>query len=162
MSDSSWHRLRPARMAGLRVHHGQILSELAETSLEFNDINRLLAVIPNDAYNALACTRFAPELGGANVFQLAGKSHEEHDSMELAPTVSGRVAFGEDVHYEDLMRAHYRDWRFHKTRLIDEYTYEQFLEEHPKDGLLIAVAQGSGEVNFCPWRKPNNRNPAIR
>ncbi len=158
ISDSSWHRLQPARMAGLRIHHGQILSELAEASLELNDISRLLAVTPNDAYNALVCTRFAPELGGTNVYQLAGRSHEEdRGSAELAPTVRSTVAFEEDTRYEDLMRAHYRGWESRKTRLAEDYAHDDFLRGHPTEDIRIGVLRGSGVFDLYPL--PQGQGP---
>jgi NhaP-type Na+/H+ or K+/H+ antiporter len=59
LSDASWHHLRKARMSGVRVHHGQILSEHAQESLDLHEISHLLAVTANDAYNALVCSHFA-------------------------------------------------------------------------------------------------------
>ncbi|MGD8378432.1 MAG: sodium:proton antiporter, partial [Gammaproteobacteria bacterium] len=66
--DTSWHRLRHARLAGLSVYYGEILSDVAVESLELNDVGILLAATSNDAYNALVCTAFANELGRNSVF----------------------------------------------------------------------------------------------
>ncbi|MEQ8662467.1 MAG: sodium:proton antiporter, partial [Gammaproteobacteria bacterium] len=51
--DASWHRLRPARLAGLPIHFGQVVSESAGQSLDLATIGYVLAATDNDAYNAL-------------------------------------------------------------------------------------------------------------
>ena len=99
MVDSSWHRLRPARLAGLRIAFGEIMSETMEQSLELNDIAYVLAATDNDAYNALVCTRFAPELGRTRVFQLPTVDADEHDTKGLTRTLRGRIAFSNEAIY---------------------------------------------------------------
>jgi NhaP-type Na+/H+ or K+/H+ antiporter len=149
LSDSSWHRLAQARLGGLRVHHGQLLSEIAEASLDLHDINQLLAVTPNDAYNALVCTQFAPEFGRNQVHQLAGESRTAQNSKELAPMVRGNLLFDQQPEYEDLMRCHYKDWQFHKTPLTDEYTYDDYLRDKPGGALTVALVR-KRTVQFYP------------
>src|SRR5699024_1850178 len=39
LADSSWHRLRAARLAGVRVLYGEVLSEEVQESMEFNEIS---------------------------------------------------------------------------------------------------------------------------
>ncbi len=63
IADTSWHRLRQARLAGIKVYYGEILSEAAEQELELNEYGTLFAATDNDAYNSLVCSRFAAELG---------------------------------------------------------------------------------------------------
>ncbi len=50
VADNSWHNLRPARLAGLSVFYGEILSEFAEESVEISHIQTVLAATSNDAY----------------------------------------------------------------------------------------------------------------
>ncbi|MEO0998775.1 MAG: sodium:proton antiporter, partial [Pseudomonadota bacterium] len=59
LADSSWHNLRAARLAGLNVFYGEILSEFAEESLEISHVRTVLAATSNDAYNSLVCTTIA-------------------------------------------------------------------------------------------------------
>src|SRR5699024_11106024 len=93
--ESSWHRLSQARLAGVRVRYGELLSERFQQSLELNEISCLLAATSNDAYNSLACHHFASDLEHYRVFQLPMSQPEDHFSKALARPVRGTVAFGE-------------------------------------------------------------------
>jgi NhaP-type Na+/H+ or K+/H+ antiporter len=160
LSDTSWNHLHGARMAGvMRTHHGEILSERTEETLELNEISHLLAATANDAYNALACTRFAPELGRNQVYQLPSLSGEENGIKEVAHTLRGRIAFGEDIHYEDLMRYYYEGWEFHSTRLSDEYPFEEFIKDMPRRGVLIASLGAKGEIRLYSLQDDTQAEP---
>ncbi|MEJ2652742.1 MAG: sodium:proton antiporter [Gammaproteobacteria bacterium] len=151
LSDTSWNHLHGARMAGMmRTHHGEILSEHSVETLELNEISHLLAATANDAYNALVCTRFAPELGRNQVYQLPSLSREENGIKEVAHTLRGRIAFGEDTHYEDFMRYHYEGWEFHSTQLSHEYPFEQLIRDLPRLGILIASVDTKGGLRLFP------------
>lgn len=71
LADRSWHALRPAREAGLKTAAIEVLSERAEEMMESSGVDYLLAATDDDAYNALVCSRLAPELGRERVHQLA-------------------------------------------------------------------------------------------
>lgn len=160
MVDQSWDRLKPARLSGIRVSFGELLSESSEESLELNDIGCLLAATYNDAYNALVCTHFASELGRNRVFQL--RLHgggDEDDPRGLPRTLRGRVVFDEQATYDELMRRHYQGWRFQKTRLTETYDYEAFRRDCPDDALIILVVRESGEVVFQSPRDPLKPRP---
>lgn len=150
VNDTSWHHLRSARMSNLKIYRGQILSETAETSLELHEISHVLAVTANDAYNALVCTRFAPELGQNQVFQLPSLSASSEEDKTLARTVRGRIAFDESTQYEDFMRLYYHGWEFRKTQLTEEYGYEDYLQDQPQETILIGVVTKYGQISFYP------------
>lgn len=138
ISDVNWNHLRGARMSGIRSHHGQILSERAEENLELNELSYLLAATANDAYNALVCTRFSPEMGRNKVFQLP-RQRDEETGGNLAPTSRGRIALPEDCDYEELMRRHYAGWQFRCTTLSEGFKYEDFLRHVGEDAIIVAV-----------------------
>jgi NhaP-type Na+/H+ or K+/H+ antiporter len=69
LADPSWEALRPARQAGLQTVRLEILSAVGERLVDLRDLDYLLAATDDDAYNALVCTRFAPELGRERVHQ---------------------------------------------------------------------------------------------
>ena len=109
-----------------------------------------MAATANDAYNALVCTRFAPELGRNQVYQLPSLSKEENGIKEVAHTLRGRIAFGEETHYEYFMRCHYDGWEFHSTQLSDEYAFEELIKEIPQHGVLIASVDAKGGLSLFP------------
>lgn len=152
--DSSWHRLRQARLAGVRVLYGELLSERFQQSLELNEISCLLAATSNDAYNSLACHHFASDLEHYRVFQLPMSQPEDHFSKALARPVRGTVAFGDSAQYGDLWRRHFQGWRFFKTRITDSYTYEHFQRERPPDAILVAVVSEDRKLVFYAAQNP--------
>lgn len=149
LADASWHNLRPARLAGIPVFYGEILSEFAEESVELAHIRTVLAATSNDAYNALVCTALAPEIGQQNVLQLAlGGADPDEDPKALARPRRGSIAFDTDAYFELLWRHFVRGWKFSKTRLTDAYGYEQFLEDLPEEALQIMLLKSKDEVRF--------------
>ncbi|MDD2271591.1 MAG: sodium:proton antiporter, partial [Desulfuromonadaceae bacterium] len=95
IADSSWYNLSQARQFNIRTHHGEILSEHVEMSLELNDMEFLLATTANDAYNAFVCTRYAADFGRTHVFQLPIHSDgDAQNKMSIKNTLRGVSAFG--------------------------------------------------------------------
>jgi NhaP-type Na+/H+ or K+/H+ antiporter len=78
IADPSWEALRPARQAGLQATRLEILSALGDTLIDLRDMDYLLAATDDDSYNALVCTRFAPELGRERVHQTPPAGEREH------------------------------------------------------------------------------------
>ena len=146
MADSSWHRLRAARLAGIPVYFGELLSEHAETSLELGEMGSLLAATSNDAYNALVCAHYAPELGRQRVFQLA--ADEVAEPRRPAPTARGLTAFADGVQFEDLERNWYGGWTFQRTSITEDYDQEAFLTRLPEGALPLLVISAKGEVRL--------------
>ncbi len=146
--DASWHRLRIARLAGIAVHYGEILSEFSEETLEFSEIGYLFAATDNDAYNSLVCSRFAPDLGRNRVYQLPYITAGESDPKRLPRTVRGLVSPDEEALYEDLLRRWYGGWTFQKTQLTETFTYERFVDGRPQGSLPIVVLKEGGDIQF--------------
>jgi NhaP-type Na+/H+ or K+/H+ antiporter len=144
VADNAWHRLRGARLAGVPVYFGELLSEHAEHSLELGAYGNLLAVTNNDAYNALVCAHFAPELGRQRVFQLA--TDEVAEPRRPSPTARGRIAFGDDIQYEDLQRHWYQGWGFHSSRITESFGIDDFRAKLPDGAMPILVISTKREV----------------
>ena len=148
IADSSWHALREARLAGVDVFYGEILSEFAEETVELAHVRTVLAATSNDAYNALVCSTIAPEVGQARVFQLAMGRAEDDDPKAVARSVRGNIAFDKDAVFERLWRNHVRGWQFTKTRLSDSYRYSDFLGDKSTESLMILVVTSDNNVQF--------------
>ena len=104
--DRSADALRAARLAGLQTLRVEILSVIGEEVVDLRDFEHLLAATPDDAYNALVCTRFAPELGRERVYQIA--PDESTGRYAAAREWRGKIAVGMDMAHgrlSDLMQA---------------------------------------------------------
>ncbi|MCF7990150.1 MAG: sodium:proton antiporter [Thiohalocapsa sp.] len=160
VADNAWHRLRKPRLAGVPVYFGELLSEHAQNSLEFGAFGSLLAVTGNDAYNALVCAHFAPELGRQKVFQLA--ADEVAEQRRPSPEARGRTAFADDVQYDDLQRRWYRGWGFHSTGVTQSYGIEQLLDALPSDAMPVLVIGEHHDVRLLEAGKSVKAEPGER
>ena len=152
LADNSWHRLRAARLAGVPVYFGELLSEHAETSLELGEMGSLLAVTSNDAYNSLVCANYAPELGRQRVYQLAAGDVAE--PRRPAPTARGLTAFDGGALFEDLERHWYGGWTFQRTNITEDYAHEAFFAGLPQGAIPILVVSAKGAVQLVGSARP--------
>tara|TARA_R110002110_G_C13469647_1_gene720032 strand:- start:13992 stop:15836 length:1845 start_codon:yes stop_codon:yes gene_type:complete len=148
IAETSWHKLKFARLAGLRVYFGQVLSEEAEERLDLSEMGYVIAVSDNDAFNALVCSRFGHELGRHNVFQLPVVSHHEKDARDLPSTLAGKQLFTPEYTYESLLRDHFLDWTFQCTTFSDAFTFEQFNENAKTVYLPILIIHTDTSLSF--------------
>ncbi|HET7315099.1 sodium:proton antiporter [Salinisphaera sp.] len=149
--DSSWHRLRAARLAGVRVLYGEVLSETIQQSLELNGVACMLAATSNDAYNALVCSYFSNSLEHDRVFQLPMYAVDENnDARVVARPLRGRPAFDESAQYEELWRRHFQSWQFYKTRITENYGYDDLKRDRPEEAIPIAVLHDDKTLLLSP------------
>lgn len=149
--DSSWHRLREARLAGVNVIYGEILSDELQLSLQLNGVNVVLAATSNDAYNALVCRNFAGRLEHDRVFQLPMYAPDEGNrqkSKAVARPFTGIPAFADNAQYEELWRRHFQNWKFYKTKITDAFTYDDFLADLPDESICIGVVREGKRLTF--------------
>ncbi len=146
IADTSWRRLKPARLAAIPTYHEEILSEATEHEIDMNKYGHMVAVTGNEAYNSLVCTEFGPELGRTNVLQL-GRA-EEDDPRGVSFTLRGRPLFKKAVALEELLRRHYAGWTFQKTTLSEQYTFDDWADGRPEDTEIILVQKKSGALAF--------------
>jgi Trk K+ transport system NAD-binding subunit len=100
IADRTQSELRQARLAGLQTLRMEVLSELGEEILDLRDTEQLLAASPDDAYNALVCTRFGPELGRERVHQIAAETDDERQATSRE--WRGKIAIAPDLSYQRL------------------------------------------------------------
>jgi len=168
VADTNWRRLRGARLAGHNTFYGEVLSENADYSLDHSAFNTLIAATPNEAYNALVCVEFAPELGRHRVFQIGAKEAEEEEEG-IAFTSRGRTLTSRGRSFDSLTRDWWGGWRFRTTNLSSEYTLEDLYKDRGDDLDLILArkpdgtlefiqsgqefrAEGASVLSFCPAR----------
>jgi len=129
IADTSYRRLKPARLANVPTYYGEILSEVTEHHVDLNRFGYLLAVGGNEAHNALVSTDLAPEMGRASIFQVNARGKEEEDRQALSYTLQGRTFLHSAAPLDELQRRHYSGWVYQRTRLSEEYPPERYLNE---------------------------------
>jgi len=145
LSDRNYFALWPARDAGIKVFHGEILSEAAEHTVPMSQYGTLVTATNNDAYNALVCTDFGPEFGRGNVYQVG--RHEAGEGFRDMPATLGGRTFGDGKSFESFASRFREGWTFVRTNLSEEYPLERYLEE--RDHVeVIAILSKSGNMEL--------------
>ncbi len=153
VADTSWRRLKPARLADVQTYYGEILSEVTEHHLDLNRFGYLLALGGNESHNALVATDLAPELGRAAIFQVNARGKDEEDRKALSYTLQGRTFMKSGPALDELVRRHYSGWIFQRTKLSEEYPPEQYKKDLGAEGELVLVIR-KGVIMFASPEAP--------
>ena len=147
IADENWDNIKAARLKEIPVHYGQILSEAAHHHIELNRFSYLVAITPNEAYNSLVCTEFAPELGRGNVYQLG--SVEESERKAMAFTIGGRTLFNPPKHYRELRERRWKGEVFSSTKLTETYDMKAYAADRPYGTDLVMWIKDNGTIQFA-------------
>ena len=145
--DSSWQRLKRAREAGLPTYHGEVLHEATEHNLDLMPYQVLIAATENEAYNALVCAEFAPEIGTDKVYQL-GEGVDADDHHAIPASLRGRALFSSGFGVEDVAARQDEGWVFRRTTLSEQYGVDAARENLPDAANMLLLIKPSGELQF--------------
>jgi NhaP-type Na+/H+ or K+/H+ antiporter len=151
--DASWQRLGAARREGLPCYHGEILNEATEHNLDLAPFQVLVAATDNEAYNALVCNEFAHEIGRDSVYQL-GENVVEGDRHALPDSIRGRALFETGLGVGDVNDRQAQGWIFRKTKLSDEFDFEDAQSKLPESANMLLLIRSSGRLRFFTHAAP--------
>lgn len=146
--DGNWARLKPARMAGVPVQYGEILSEHSQHQLNVQHLSNLLCVLDNDFYNALVCKATATSFGHHRTFQVATTQAEAPEFKRLSIDQRGYYAFALEARQELLAERVAAGWVIQSTKISKSHGWaelSQRLDELSSDWLLLAGITPKGE-----------------
>ena len=162
VADTNWRRLRGARLEGHTVFYGEVLSENADHRLDHSAFATLIAATPNDAYNALVCVEFAPELGRHRVFQVSGTDQDEADPTTITFTARGRTLSTHGRSFDALTRDWWSGWRFRSTTLSDTYTFDDFIKDRGENVDILLAKRPDGTLDFLnPEQKSKSEGSTL-
>jgi NhaP-type Na+/H+ or K+/H+ antiporter len=147
IADSSWQRLSAVRQAGIDAYHGEILAETTEERLDLTRFQVLAATTDNEAYNALVCSEFAHDIGRDSVYQLGGSGDDE-DHRSLPEALRGRAMFTAGHGVEDILRREAAGWTFRKTRISEQFNFEDARSTLPDEADMLLVVRRDGRIRF--------------
>ncbi|WP_050527268.1 cation:proton antiporter [Pseudorhodobacter aquimaris] len=145
ITDMNLGRLRLARTAGLPVFYGDILSEAAESQVEFIGFSTIFAATDNDSYNTLVTTDLAPEFGRDKVWQLP-RDKSESQRHSLPVTLGGR-RLGDGRTYHELEALLIQGWTVRATKVTEEYSFEDWRKDRP-DSVLLCELPAKGDLRL--------------
>jgi hypothetical protein len=147
ISDTSWHRLAAARQSGIDTYHGEILAEATEDRLDLTQFQVLVATTENEAYNALVCSEFAPDIGRDSVYQLGVKGDDE-DHRSLPEALRGRAMFASGLGVAEIMEREAAGWAFRKTRISEQFDFAQAQAGLAEGADMLFVLRKDGKIRF--------------
>lgn len=154
ISDTSWEKIRDARMDGLDTYYGDVTSEHADRHLDLVGLGRLITVSARDAANQLAGVRFQREFGKQNIFSLCpSKSSARNETLRIA-----QCLFGNQYHYSLLMQWLGNGAQIRKTRLSESFTHEDYLRQHGDRAIPLFAKNPKGRLYIMTEK--NNTKPA--
>ena len=132
--DGAYARLKAARMQGVEVYYGEILSEHAEHHLEAQHLNHLLAATDNDFYNALVCKAKGRRFGHHRTFQLGTSRASEPELKRLTLQQRGYFAFDPGASFERLDGYLAEGWAIGTRKLTASHGYDEFADGRGERG----------------------------
>ncbi len=145
--DGAYHRLKEARMAGIEVYYGEILSEHAEHTLEVQHLSHLLCATDNDFHNALACKAQGPRFGLHRTFQLATDEASAQELKRLTLQQRGYFAFDPAATFSLLNQRLQDGWTVSTSKFTTSYGWSEFTQrmgERGRDWLLLGGISPEG------------------
>ncbi len=159
VADTSWDRLRRPRLAGVPVHYGEVLSEAGEIALPLHQVDVVLAVTSNDAYNALVCVHFGPELGRDRVYQLAADETDPEHRQSVLSSARGRVLVADALDYDVTHKRVWEGWTFKATRLTDTYDRAAWERDAAAGAAPVLCVRENGRLAVNGPRFPLEAGP---
>lgn len=153
--DTNRKNVVDAQLAGLRVVHGNVLSENFLEGVDVPSLGAFVALTSNDEVNVLSTTRFASLLGRARTFRLPPRpSAAATGSMGTLDRARELFASGQTY---DAIDARLEEGQTLKvTKLTDEFTFERWREQHPA-GLPMFLVDARGTLE--PFTTDNPLQP---
>ena len=156
--DTNYRNIAAAGMEGLPAHCMSIVSEEME-EIDLPGIGRLMAMTPNDDLNTLAAVEFAPLFGRANVYQLAYRDTAAARRSSGATHLSGRYPFDREATYAKLSYRLAAGAMVKKTKITDEYTFDDFHDRYGESALVLFVISETKQLLISPAEEPLRPRP---
>lgn len=152
--DTNARHVGAARLEGLPVYHGSVLSDQADEDLVMPGIGKIFAMTANDEVNALSARHLVHLFGRENLFQLATTRKPAEGSAELGSELRARVLFDEEVTF-DVLQQRFRDGdEFVPTVLDEEFGVEEWRTAAGDDALPLLAVDGDGRVMVGTQAQP--------
>ncbi|GAB4183098.1 MAG: sodium:proton antiporter [Wenzhouxiangellaceae bacterium] len=152
--DGVWSRLKTARLAGVPVYYGEILSEHARDWVATQHLNIVLCATRNDFYNALVCKAQARQFGHHRCFQLPTQQEASHESRRLTRDQRGHLSFDGKTGFDRLNQLVEQGWSIQLTRLSGEYGWKDYQRDMKDERIVLGAIDDSGKLHL--------RSPELR
>lgn len=155
LADTNADNVRQARVDGLPVYFGNVVSRHADRKLSLVSLGSLLALSPRREENTAAALRYRGEFGSPAIYSLpspAERSDREEDTEQrIHKPVVGNVAFGRNATCERLSALMRDGARIRTTRLGEDFSFEDYKATHGDKAIPLFAISPAGRVSvFTP------------
>ncbi len=160
LADPAWENIRAARMAGIPVYHGGVLSEHADTHLDLTGIGTLLAMSHWPERNTLAGLYYRPLFGADHVYTL--RLDEERDGADRArmiPSYRIPFLFGERITLARLQTGLDRGYAIRATALTANFDFTAFREKWDDRAIPLFALDPKGILRVFSTGEPPQLSP---
>lgn len=148
VASTDWRGVSKARMAGLSVFYGSVVSRYADRHLELVGLGNLLALSKRADLNELACLRYRYEFGRNALYTLPMKSEtEKSEKHQVTGQSAGQVLYGGEHSVEDIQALAGSGMEPRTTELTDTFGAAEYLEKYP-DRFILFATDGDGRLRF--------------
>lgn len=144
--DNSRHNVSAARMAGVPAFYASIFADNVLDRVEISGIGKLMAMTTNDDVNSLAALHFAPLFGRAQAYQLMPDDESLLDAHSRH--LRGRLLFGKGMTHAALTQRFTDEAVVKKTKLSEEYGFEELNARYGGEALPLFLITESGELQI--------------
>ncbi|MEJ2755693.1 MAG: cation:proton antiporter, partial [Gammaproteobacteria bacterium] len=156
LTDSSWENISAARMDGLNTFFGNPISAYADRNLYLVGLGNVLALSPQRELNVASSMRFRHEFGREHVFVLLARTDEKvSEKHQVAEEHQGQVLFSRQMTYAKLASMLSRGVELKKTKLTDNFTYDDYLQQD-KNGVPMFAVTPKGQIVVRVVDRPFN------
>jgi NhaP-type Na+/H+ or K+/H+ antiporter len=155
--DTNYMNISSARMEGLQVYYGSIISEYILKEIDLSRIGKFMAITPNSEINSLSALRFSKIFGSNSVYQVQNKE-EATDEESFSSELRGKVLFGKNVTYNKLMNMMDEGYEVKFTPITKEFGYDKFMNEYNENEVL-PLCKISEDGNTIVWTADMETKP---
>src|SRR5690606_11730714 len=132
--DTNLENIAAARLEGLSVVPGSVISHFMMEETDLSGLGKFLALTPNDEVNALAAMQYQRAFSRTDVFQLAPDPRSSAREEKVSRELQGRVLFSPTATYAELMRRVEEGWVIRKTALTAGFGFGEFVRMQTAEG----------------------------
>jgi NhaP-type Na+/H+ or K+/H+ antiporter len=157
--ESRYDVVAKARLLGLPVLYGSVLSQFVQEQIELTGIGRLLAMTPNEEVNALAAVRFARIFGHEQVYQLAPDTGQGGRKEKVAIELQGRQLFRDGMTFDELEARVAAGHVIKRTPLTENFKFADFTALYGDAALPLFRITADGNLDPVVGGEPLNPAP---
>jgi NhaP-type Na+/H+ or K+/H+ antiporter len=149
VTDTNRKNIHKARMDGLDIFYGHIISDHAFKHMDLAGIGGLLAVSTNTTLNALACEHFKADFGPKNIYYLLNSDEKNLEkSKTIHPAAGGRQLFSENMTHAKLLSLVNNGAKITTTQLSEKYDLSQYLKHKENKKIPLYAVDSNEQLHF--------------